>query len=58
MSWRDEPATWNQKLTLRNQLDKRYGSWQGGEIYRELEAKGLTKGIASDELKRLFAKKD
>lgn len=58
MSWQDEPATWSQKLALRNQLDKRYGLWQGGEIYRELEAKGLTKGRASEELKRLYSLKN
>lgn len=57
MSWRDEPATVTQQLALRNALDHRYGTHQGREIYDELTQNGLTKGQASDELKRLYNKK-
>lgn len=57
MNWRDEPATIQQKLALRNALDKRYGMRQGREAYEELGGDNLTKGQASDELKRLYSKK-
>ena len=56
MSWRDEPATVTQQLAIRNALDKRYGMFQAREIYDELTKDGLTKGQASDELKKLWAK--
>lgn len=57
MSWRDDPATIAQKLALRNALDKRYGMRQGREIYDELGGDNITKGQASDELKRLYETK-
>lgn len=56
MSWRDDPATITQQLALRNALDHRYGMLQGGEIYREITKDGITKGQASDELRRLYEK--
>lgn len=57
MTWRDEPATATQKIAIRNALDKRYGMWQGREAYDELEVEKMTKGEASDELKKLYQMK-
>lgn len=57
MSWRDEPASITQKLAIRNALDKRYGMYQGRATYDELDVENMTKGQASDELKRLYQKK-
>ena len=57
MSWRDDPATMTQKIAIRNALDKLYGMWQGREAYDELDPDHMTKGEASDELKKLYEKK-
>ncbi len=57
MNWRQEPATIAQKLALRNALDKRYGIRGGREVYDELDPDHMTKGEASDELKRLYGMK-
>lgn len=54
MSWRDEPATIAQKLAIRNALDKRYGNRQAREIFDEIDVESMTKGQASDELKRIY----
>ena len=54
MSWRDEPATIAQKLAIRNALDKRYGNRQAREIFDEMDVESMTKGQASDELKRIY----
>lgn len=56
MNWRTQPATITQKLAIRNALDKRYGMHQASEIYAELKVDNMTKGEASDELKRLYSK--
>lgn len=53
-NWRNEPATIAQKLALRNALDKRYGMIQAREIWDELDGDNMTKGQASDEIKRLY----
>ena len=57
MNWRQEPATIAQKLALRNALDKRYGQRLASEVYEELDPDHMTKGEASDELKRLYEMK-
>lgn len=54
MSWRDEPATIAQKLAIRNALDKHYGNRQAREIFDEMDVESMTKGQASDELKRIY----
>lgn len=57
MSWRDEQATVTQRIAIRTALDKHYGMTQGRQIYDEIDVDHMTKGEASDELKRLYALK-
>ena len=54
--WREEPATITQMLAIRNALDKRYGNRQASEMFGDLTKEKLTKGRASDILKRLYEK--
>lgn len=54
--WREEPATITQMLAIRNALDKRYGMRQASEMFGELTKEKITKGRASDILKRLYEK--
>ena len=54
--WREEPATITQMLAIRNALDKRYGMREASKMFAELTKEPLTKGQASDELKRLYNK--
>lgn len=54
--WREEPATITQMLAIRNALDKRYGMYEASKMFAELTKEKLTKGQASDTLKRLYEK--
>ena len=56
-NWRDDPATLNQKTSLRNTLDKRYGIREGLRIWEEIMEKNPTKGQLSDLLGELYKKK-
>lgn len=54
MSWRDEPATSSQLTAIRDFYSKAIGWSKSMEKVKEMKESGISKGSASDELKRLY----
>lgn len=54
MSWRDEPASSSQLTTIRDFYSKAIGWSKANEKVKKMKESGISKGGASDEIKRLY----